>query len=117
MMMHKYFSGLSLMVLGTLALMQSLGFFYAGLTFWPALVLWIGLEIVWGSLFDHWHGPSLFGTALGLVVAGWGLTQILANAGLMAAVTVGELVRIGWPVLLVALGLSLLFGRRRWECR
>ncbi|HWI52579.1 MAG TPA: hypothetical protein VNT01_10615 [Symbiobacteriaceae bacterium] len=114
--MHKQFSGLTMMVLGTLALLQVLGVGYFGLAFWPCVVLWIGLEIVWGSLFDNWHGPSVFGAALGLLVAGWGLVQILANTGMPVAMNVGELIRVGWPVLLVALGLSLLFRRRHSHC-
>ncbi|HWI62135.1 MAG TPA: hypothetical protein VNT75_09880 [Symbiobacteriaceae bacterium] len=115
-MMHKKFSGLALMVLGTLALLQVLGIYYFGLTFWPTVVLWIGLEIVFSSLFEDFHGPSIFGAAIGLVTAGWGLVQILSNLGVMAAISIGQMISIGWPILLVALGLSLLF-RRTWRCR
>jgi lia operon protein LiaF len=113
MMMHKQFSGLTLTVLGTLALLQALGIYYFGLTFWPAVLLWLGLEIVWGSLLNKWKRPSVAGAAVGLLVAGLGLTQILANAGVAAAMSVGELIRYGWPALLVVLGLSLLFKRDR----
>jgi hypothetical protein len=117
MMMHKQFSGLTLTVLGTLALLQVLDVYYFGLALWPAVLLWLGLEIVWGSLLNKWKRPSVVGAALGLFVAGLGLTQILANAGVAAAMTAGELIRFGWPVLLVVVGLSLLFrrGRCHWD--
>lgn len=110
-MTHKVFSGLTLTVLGTLSLLQGLGVFYFGLTLWPAVLLWLGLEIVWGSLFDHWHGPSIIGTGLGLFLAGIGLTDILGNAG-VPFLTAFELGRVFWPLMLVALGLSLLFRQR-----
>lgn len=117
MMMHKQFSGLTLTVLGTLALLQALGVYYFGLAFWPAILLWIGLEIFWGSLLGKWHRPSVAGAAVGLLVAGLGLTQILANAGVAAAMSVGDLIRYGWPALLVIFGLTLLFrrGRCHWD--
>ena len=115
-MVHKQFSGLTLIVLGTLALLQMTGYYYFGLALWPAILLYVGLEIVWGSLFSPWHGPSLFGAALGLFVGGWGLAQILANVGIVTVVSAGDIVRLGWPVLVVALGLSLLFRRRSHHC-
>ncbi|HYF95444.1 MAG TPA: hypothetical protein VD969_24805 [Symbiobacteriaceae bacterium] len=61
MMTHKLFSGLTLIALGALTLLQVLGVSYFGLSLWPAVILWFGLEIVWGSLFESWHSPSLFG--------------------------------------------------------
>jgi len=116
-MTHKHFSGLTLITLGALALLQSLGTYYFGLTFWPAVLVWLGLEMVWGSLFDHWHGPQLFGAALGFFVAGLGLIKILQNAGMDIAMTYGDMLRMGWPVLLVGLGLSLMFRRSRVTVR
>lgn len=113
--MHKRFSGLMLTALGTLALLQVLNVSYFGLTFWPTVLLWIGAEIIFSSLFEDFRGPSLFGAAIGLATAGWGLVQILANLGVMTAIGLGEMVKLGWPLLLVALGLSLLF-RRTWRC-
>lgn len=117
MMMHKQFSGLTLTVLGTLALLQALNVYYFGLALWPTVLLWIGLEIVWGSLLNKWRRPSVAGAALGLLVAGLGLTQILANAGVAAAMSAGELIRYGWPALLVVFGLTLIFGRDRCHWR
>lgn len=114
-MRHKLFSGLTLMVLGTLALLQTLGLYNFGLTLWPAVILWIGLQMVWGSLFHGWGRPSVFGAAIGLFVAGIGLVRILANAGVAAAMSVGDPLRVSWPLLIVALGLSLLVGRRHWR--
>lgn len=115
MTVHKQFTGMTLIVLGGLALLQTLNIANFGLSLWPALLVWIGLEIVWGSAFDHWHGPSLFGMALGLFVAGIGVVKMMANAGWAVSLSTGEIVRYGWPVLLVALGLSLLFRRRNWH--
>jgi lia operon protein LiaF len=112
-MVHKQFSGITLVVLGSLTLLQVLGMYNFGLALWPVILLWLGLEIVWGSLFDHWSHPSVFGTALGLFIASIGLVKILANAGWAVAMTTGDLLRYGWPVLLVALGLGLLFRRGR----
>lgn len=114
-MTHKQFSGLTLITLGSLALLQVLGMYNFGLTLWPAVILWLGLEMVWGSLFNPWHSPSVFGAALGLFVAGLGLVRILMNAGVVDFISTGDMVRIGWPALLVMLGLSLLIGRRRWH--
>lgn len=111
-MTHQRLSGITLILLGSLALAQGLGIFNAGLTLWPAVLLWIGLEIVWSSLFDHGCGPTGFGTLLGLFVAAIGLVDILANAG-VPFLFAFELSRAFWPLALVALGLSLLFGRRR----
>lgn len=121
-MVHRIFSGLTLMALGTMALLQVMGLYYFGLTFWPTVLVWIGLEITWGSLFDDWHGPQMVGAALGLFVGGFGLLKILENLGLATAMSVGEMARVGWPVLVVALGLSLLFRRprhphRQWDCQ
>lgn len=111
LMTHKQFSGMILTVLGTLALVQVLGIFHLGLAFWPALLLYLGLEIVWGSLRNRWHRRSASGAVLGAFVAALGLTQILGNAGVGAA---GELMRMIWPVLLVVFGLCLLVGRKSW---
>ncbi len=116
--MKKYFSGITLIALGTLLFLQSAGIYYFGLTLWPTVVLWLGLEMIWGSLLHGHHGhhrPSLFGAGLGAVVGGWGLTHILANGGFTAAYTVREWFQLTWPVLLVTLGISLLFGRRHWH--
>lgn len=118
MTVHRFFSGITLIGLGALALLQVMGIAYFGLTWWPAVLVWLGLEITWGSLFSRWHGPSLFGAALGLFVGGLGLVRILENLGLTAGISASEMVSIGWPVLIVALGLSLLFNRkRRWNVR
>lgn len=114
-MTHKHLTGLTLIALGTLALLQMLDMYNFGLTLWPALVVWIGLEIVWGSLFDQRHSPFIFGAALGLFVAGLGLVRILANAGLPIALSTSEMLRLGWPSLLIAVGLSLMFGRSHWR--
>ncbi|HEY3366076.1 MAG TPA: DUF5668 domain-containing protein [Symbiobacteriaceae bacterium] len=110
--MHKALTGVTLIVLGVFAVLQSLGMFYSGLELWPAFVVFIGLEILWSSLFDGRHAPSVFGSALGLGIAALGLVKIINNVGFAFSLTLGDLVRVGWPVLLVALGLSILFGRR-----
>lgn len=114
-MMKKHFSGLTLIILGTLVLLQSLGIYNFGLSLFPAFLIWIGLEMVWGSLFNHWHEPSVFGAVLGLGVAGFGLLRVLANLGYLVGFSVSDLVHLGWPLLLVAGGLSLMVGRRHWR--
>jgi hypothetical protein len=112
--MHEKLSGITMVALGTLTLLQVLGVQYFGLALWPAITLWIGLEIVWGSIFDgHLGGGSWFGATLGLVVTAIGLVPILANAGYPIYLTTGEIIRNSWPFLLVGLGVSLLFGRGR----
>jgi hypothetical protein len=113
------FTGLTFVVIGTLALLQVLGVYNFGLALWPVLVLWLGLEIVAGSLWGHrhHHGGSWFGVALGLVIGAIGLVPILANAGVPVYLTTGEIIRHSWPFFVVGIGLSMLFGRRsRWEC-
>jgi hypothetical protein len=114
-MTHKKLSGLTLTVLGALALLQVIGVYNFGLAFWPVVILYVGLEIVWGSLFSRHHGPSLLGAALGFGVGALGLVPILANAGVAPFLSYGQLLRLGWPVLLIALGVALLFGPRRWR--
>lgn len=109
--------GLILLALGILVLLQVTEVFNFGLAFWPVLLLLIGVTILWESL-SH-RITSWFLLGLGLWVGGIGLFGILANAG--ATVLDGsDIARYGWPLILVAIGLSILIGdrsghsRRRW---
>lgn len=113
--MHSKLTGLTLVLLGTLAVLQTLGVYNFGLTFWPAVLLWIGLEMVWGSLCNHHHGGTGFGVVLGLWVGSLGLLPILSSAGLDLNLTTADIIRGSWPLLLVGVGVSLLFSRRNWQ--
>lgn len=106
--MKRQFWGLMLIVFGTLALLQSTGSFYFGLSFWPVVLMIAGLSILWGSF----RSTSWFGLALGLWLTGMGLVDVLHANGL-TELTRGDVVSSGWPLVLVAIGLSMIFGRRR----
>jgi len=107
--MRKTFWGLVFVALGILALLQSAGPFNFGLAFWPVVWTLIGLAI----LYESFRRVSWFGLALGLWIGGIGVVDILNGAGVLPF---GHsfVVRMGWPVLLIAIGLSVLFGSKRW---
>lgn len=107
-MKHRIW-GLALLVLGVLALLQGIGIYNFGLAFWPVILVLAGGLLVWGSFYNGRSLWILLG--LGMWVGGIGLFEILANAG-VAAVAGEQIFRHGWPILLVALGVSLIFGRR-----
>jgi hypothetical protein len=101
--------GIVLLAIGVMALLQAIEVFKFGLAVWPVLLVLLGGALVWGS-FYRWF-CSWFQLGLGLWVGVIGLFEILSNAGAVL-ITGGDIARHGWPLLLVALGLSILFGDR-----
>jgi predicted membrane protein len=98
--------GLILVVLGILLLLQEVGQIRLGLSFWPVVLTLIGLGLVWSAL-RKW--PRWFRLGLGLWVGSIGLFQILYKAG-VAPVDGHWIFGRSWPLLLIAIGLSALFG-------
>ncbi len=102
--------GLILLVLGILVLLQVLEIYNFGLAFWPVVLLLIGFAILWESISKGFNFWFLLG--LGLWVGGIGLFDILFNAG-VTDLSGGDIARYGWPLILVAIGLSILIGDRK----
>lgn len=107
MQLRQYAGGLLLIGLGVLFLLQTLGV-TTGLSFWSVAGVLIGLAIAGDGLSRH--RPDLFTVALGLWIAAMGAFSILSRSG-VTTVTGGDVARHGWPVLIVALGLSMLVGQ------
>lgn len=101
--------GLILLVLGILVLLQVTGVYNFGLAFWPVVLLLLGITILWESISIGITSWFLLG--LGLWVGGIGLFGILSNAG-VTELSGSDLARYGWPLVLVAIGLSILIGDR-----
>ncbi|HOL17291.1 MAG TPA: LiaF-related protein [Bacillota bacterium] len=101
--------GFVLVVLGILALLQGIGLYHFGLAFWPVILVLAGGSLVWASFSCGKSMWMLLG--LGLWIGGIGLFEILANAG-VTAMAGEQIFRHGWPLLLVALGISLMLGDR-----
>ncbi|HED24736.1 MAG TPA: hypothetical protein ENN91_06390 [Firmicutes bacterium] len=107
--MRRQIWGVILLVLGVLILLQVTGVYYFGLSFWPVVLVLAGLAAVWESVshgLKHW---VLLG--LGFWIGGIGLFNILSAAEVVT-LTGNDIARYGWPVLLVAMGLAILFGDR-----
>ncbi|HYG56895.1 MAG TPA: hypothetical protein VD902_02340 [Symbiobacteriaceae bacterium] len=112
--MNKHqMTGLVLITLGVMALLQVLQIYYFGLTLWTAAVVWLGLEIAGGSFWSR--RVSGFGIVLGLWVSAMGLVEILANAGVQHSLTWRDVAFNWWPVLILGVGFELLFSRTRWN--
>jgi len=111
--MKRQLVGLSLLGLGVLVLLQVLGIYNFGLAFWPVVLLSLGLAIIGKSIDGRcFGGPfSWIGLGIGLWIGGIGLFNILASAG-VSNLRGSDIAGYGWPILLVALGLSILFGNR-----
>ena len=101
--------GVLFLVLGVLVLIQVTGVYDLGLAFWPVVLLFLGLVILWESI-DHGF-VSWITLGLGLWVGGIGLFGILSNAG-ASTLTGSDIARYGWPLLLVGIGLSILIGEK-----
>lgn len=108
--MRRYFWGLVLIALGVTALLQGTGAYNFGLSFWPVVLTLVGLSITVES-FTGRRGPSWFGLALGLWIGAIGLFDILHEAGVTPTISGGEIVSAGWPILLIAVGISIASGR------
>jgi lia operon protein LiaF len=105
-MLKRQFWGVVITLVGVLALLQVLGLNF-GLQFWPVVLVLVGLSILLPSI----RKLSWFGMALGAWVGGIGLFDILYAAD--AAPFAGNVIaKAGWPLLLVAIGVSVLFGRK-----
>ncbi len=107
--MKRQIWGIILLVLGVLILLQVTGVFNFGIAFWPVILLLLGVVIIWESISFGWNSWFLLG--LGLWVGGIGLFSMLKNAGL-STIGGGDIARYGWPLILVAIGLSILLGDR-----
>ena len=109
--MKKHIWGLIFIGLGVLVLLQVLELFFFGLTFWPTILLLLGILIITESIS---HGIISWVTlAVGLWVGGIGLFNILSNIGWIA-ISGSEIARFGWPLILVAIGLSFLLGDKSY---
>lgn len=113
-MIKRTFWGIVFIALGVLAMMQALGQLPFPLRFWPVVLTLLGLGILWSSLRigKLYKGPNWFGTALGLWVGGIGLFDILYDAS-VTEITGGQIAGAGWPLILIALGVSIIFGRSK----
>lgn len=109
--MKRRLWGLILFVLGVLVLLQVTGVYNFGLSFWPVVLMLLGVVILWESISHGLISWILLG--LGMWVGGIGLFGILSNAG-VTALTGSDIARYGWPLLLVAVGLAILIGDRAW---
>ncbi len=107
--MKKQLWGLIFLVLGVLVLLQVLEVFMFGLAFWPIVLLLLGIVILSESI--SFGLISWITLGLGLWVGGIGLFGILSNAG-ATDISGSEIARFGWPLILVAIGLSILLGDR-----
>lgn len=72
-------------------------------TFWPILLIVIGLDSIY-------RGEGIVGAAFML---GLGVVFLLSNLGYLD-LNIWQLVLRLWPLLLVAIGIDLLIGRRSW---
>ena len=107
----KQLWGLIFVVLGVLILLQVLEIFNFGLTFWPTVLLLLAILIISESIS---HGIiSWLTLGVGLWIGGIGLFNILSNIGWIT-VSGSEVARFGWPLILVAIGLSILLGDRNY---
>lgn len=113
--MSKLFWGSVFIVGGVLLLLlQATSVFPAGLPFWPAVAVIFGVYLCLRALFrDRYplrRRLSWIMLALGALVATWGIIDILHANGY--TVWDGrEAIGRSWPVILVAIGLGLIFGR------
>lgn len=107
--MKRSIIGLVFIALGIMSFLQGSGEVYFGLSVWPVILTLTGAALVWGSLHKGW-GPSWFGIALGLWIGCIGLFTILNNAG-VTTIAGATVVRLGWPILLLAIGISIIAGR------
>lgn len=109
--MERRFWGLVLFLIGVAAMLQGIGIYNFGLAFWPVVLLLLGMVLVRLS-YIHWSVSwLLLGT--GLWVGGIGLFEILFNAG-VTTLRGADVTRNAWPILLIALGASIMFGSRTW---
>lgn len=107
-MKHRIW-GAIFIALGILITLQLVFEYPLGLTFWPVVLVLLGFLIIWKSI--RYGLISWFLLALGLWVGSIGLFDILSAADL-TTIAGSDIAQYGWPVLLIAIGLSILFGDR-----
>lgn len=107
--MERRIWGFLLILVGVAALLQGTGAYYLGLSFWPVVLMLLGVILVRLS-FRHWPAAWLM-LGAGLWVGGIGFFDILSNTG-VTIIKGADITRLAWPVLLVALGASFMFGSR-----
>jgi len=106
--MKRSFLGLVLITLGVLALLQGTGQFNFGLSFWPALLVFIGAGMAFSAVRSR---PNWFQLVLGLWIGCIGLFTILHDAGVVE-VSGRYIATQGWPILLIAIGIGVIFGNQ-----
>src|SRR5512140_2756259 len=97
-----------LIALGVVLLVQNTGIApqasgYDLLRLWPLLLIVGGLD-------SFWQGHGYVG---GMLFIGLGGIFLLNNLGYLPGVSVWDVVLRFWPLLIVAIGLDLIIGRRR----
>jgi hypothetical protein len=97
-----------LIALGIVLLVQNTGL-APGLNGYDLLRLWPLLLIV-GGLDSFWQGHGYVGGTLSI---GLGVIFLLSNLGYLPGVSVWDVILRFWPLLIVALGLDLIIGRRK----
>ncbi len=103
----RVFWGLVFIGLGVLLLAEQVTGADYGLSLWPVLACLVGLAIIADKVTSGFHW------ALGLYIGGYGLAEILYDAG-QITFTGSDVLAKGWPVLLIGLGLDTLIDRKSW---
>ncbi|PZD94321.1 cell wall-active antibiotics response protein [Paenibacillus sambharensis] len=104
---NRLFWGLFIAGLGVLFLLKQTGFF-PGLElgsligkFWPGILILLGLQSI---IDERKHGGGWWGSVL-LVLGCYFLAR---NFGLIG-LSIGDLIRVGWPVILIVVGINMIF--------
>lgn len=111
--MIRIFWGVVLIVVGALFALQTFGVLSANLTFWPVIFTIVGMSLVVRGLFPSpfrlRSGPAWLKLSFGVWLAGIGLFDIL-HANEIIALSGRDVWSVGWFVLLIGAGLTLIFG-------
>ncbi|CAM4355007.1 cell wall-active antibiotics response protein LiaF [Paenibacillus tarimensis] len=104
---NRLFWGLFIAGLGVLFLLQQTGFF-PGLAlgallakFWPCILILLGLQSI---IVERKYGGGWWGSVLLLL----GCYFLVRNLGLIS-LSLGDLIRVGWPVVLIIIGINMIF--------
>lgn len=107
--MNRYLAGLLLIILGLLFLLQHMGVL-SGLSVWPATFLMMAGAMVTYHAFRGRH-PNWVVLMAGLLLVAAGVTHTLHDAGIIAR-NGWDLLRSSWPLMLIAIGFSVLVAPR-----
>lgn len=109
--MKRQVWGFIIVLLGVLALLQGTGQFNFGLSFWPVVGALAGFSLLWRSM----RKVSWLGIAAGLWLLAMGVVSMVAQAGvaLPMGLDPGMVAKAGWPLMIIAIGVSVMFGRSR----